>query len=112
MAYNFFVHTDLTFGKDAVAALPGILEAEGCAFGVLEAVRWGCLDHFTPGMFWNALGSSPTCGKALVRRGISRYLWSISSTKRLISWHEDEPYWYRVLAYESVSCCSARVTAT
>ncbi len=29
MAYNFFVHTDLTFGKDAVAALPGIIEAEG-----------------------------------------------------------------------------------
>ena len=29
MAYNFFVHTDLTFGKDAVQALPGILEAEG-----------------------------------------------------------------------------------
>lgn len=28
MAYNFFVHNDLTFGKDAVQALPGILEAE------------------------------------------------------------------------------------
>ena len=27
--YNFFVHTDLTFGKDAVEALPGIIEAEG-----------------------------------------------------------------------------------
>ena len=29
MAYNFFVHSDLTFGKDAVQALPGIVEAEG-----------------------------------------------------------------------------------
>lgn len=28
MAYNFFVHNDLTFGKDAVQALSGILEAE------------------------------------------------------------------------------------
>ncbi len=29
MAYNFFVHTNLTFGKDAVEALPGIIQAEG-----------------------------------------------------------------------------------
>ncbi len=29
MSYNFFVHSDLTFGKDAVQALPGIIEAEG-----------------------------------------------------------------------------------
>lgn len=29
MAYNFFAHTDLTFGKDAVQALPGILKDEG-----------------------------------------------------------------------------------
>ncbi len=29
MAYNFFVHNDLTFGKDSVQELPGILEAEG-----------------------------------------------------------------------------------
>ena len=28
MSYNFFVHTDLTFGKDAIEALPGILESE------------------------------------------------------------------------------------
>ena len=29
MAYSFFVHTDLTFGKDAVQALPKIVEREG-----------------------------------------------------------------------------------
>lgn len=29
MSYNFFVHTDLTFGKDAINALPEIIEAEG-----------------------------------------------------------------------------------
>ncbi len=29
MAYNFFVHNDLTFGKNAAAELPGILQAEG-----------------------------------------------------------------------------------
>ena len=29
MSYNYFVHSDLTFGKDAVQALPGIIEAEG-----------------------------------------------------------------------------------
>lgn len=29
MSYNFFVHTDLTFGKDAIEALPEIIEAEG-----------------------------------------------------------------------------------
>ena len=28
MAYNFFVHSDLVFGKDAAAALSGILENE------------------------------------------------------------------------------------
>ena len=28
MAYNFFVHSDLVFGKDAAAALSGILEGE------------------------------------------------------------------------------------
>ncbi len=29
MSYNFFVHTDLTFGKDAIKALPEIIETEG-----------------------------------------------------------------------------------
>ena len=29
MSYSFFVHTDLTFGKDAVQALPKIVEREG-----------------------------------------------------------------------------------
>lgn len=29
MAYNFFVHNDLTFGKNAVEELPGLLNAEG-----------------------------------------------------------------------------------
>ena len=29
MAYNFFVHNDLTFGKDAVQELPNILAGEG-----------------------------------------------------------------------------------
>ena len=29
MSYSFFVHTDLTFGKDAVKALPKIVEREG-----------------------------------------------------------------------------------
>ncbi len=29
MAYNFFVHNDLTFGKGAVAELPNILKSEG-----------------------------------------------------------------------------------